>query len=440
MLSEEVQTIASASNVTDFRASDPQLYPGYLAKRYPGGGRAYDWDEIGLASLAGSSTQDAWSATFYANPSLSGAPVLERRDSAIDFDWGNGSPDEEIPADGFSARWTRTASFEKGCYRFETVANDGVRLSIDGQLVLDDWNTKSSAARHTATLELETGDHDIVLEYFERSGKASVSLSWDYLGETQAEFEGTYWNNHQLRGKPSAKEPAKILDFDWGKESPVKGIDPTYWSARWTGTIFVDEKATWRFVTTTDRGVRLRVDGASVIDHWHGISKPMSYYHDVDLLPGDHKVMLEYYHTRGHALLSASWSKLHEERKGWSGAYYDNPDLDGKPLFTRLDETIDFDWGKGSAGGGLPVDKFSIRGTRKVSLKPGTYRIAVKTNDGARLYVDDKLLLDKWKNRTVNRKVDVGFDSKEHTIVLEYREGTGSARAQLTINAPSLSP
>jgi len=88
----------------------------------------------------------------------------------------------------------------------------------------------------------------------------------------------------------------------------------------------------------------------------------------------------------------------------------------------------------------MPADKFSVRWTRKVSLKPGPYRITVKTNNGARLYVDGKLLLNRWKNRTVNRKVDVKFGSGEHTIVLEYQEGTGSARAQLTINAPSLSP
>ena len=45
-----------------------------------------------------------------------GAPVLTRTDDAIDFDWGEGSPGPAVPADRFSARWTRTKTYEAGTY------------------------------------------------------------------------------------------------------------------------------------------------------------------------------------------------------------------------------------------------------------------------------------------------------------------------------------
>jgi hypothetical protein len=105
-----------------------------------------------------------------------------RVDLDVDFAWGLGSPHPDVPTDGFSARWTGTLEArESDAYTFYTEVretNEGVRLWIDGQKVIDDW-----AAPHTlenaGTVPLRAGQrHAIVLEYFEDVGAASLKLRW----------------------------------------------------------------------------------------------------------------------------------------------------------------------------------------------------------------------------------------------------------------------
>jgi hypothetical protein len=121
---------------------------------------------------------DAWVGEYYANKWLSGSPSLVRYDDAIDFDWGAGSPEDAIPADGFSVRWTRDIDFAAGTYRFTATSDDGVRLYVDGALVIDDWYDRTSTS-NSVQIDLSGGTHALRLEYYENQGDASVKLSWD---------------------------------------------------------------------------------------------------------------------------------------------------------------------------------------------------------------------------------------------------------------------
>jgi hypothetical protein len=144
---------------------------------------------IGLAALAAwaaslivpvsvSASGPTWRAEYYNNTSLSGAAALVRHDDDLDFDWGTGSPDSRIHSDHFSARWTRDVHCDGGTYRFTTESDDGVRLYVDGRLVIDEWQDMDRG-HHAGDLDLNHGNHTLRLEYYESHGAASVHLSWE---------------------------------------------------------------------------------------------------------------------------------------------------------------------------------------------------------------------------------------------------------------------
>ena len=117
-----------------------------------------------------------WDAVYYANTDLSGSPVLTRQDAALDFNWGWGSPAFTVPADSFSAIWTRLVEFGGGSYTFTTYSDDGVRLYVDDRLVIDSWRPMRGV--RTATLDLTAGVHAVRMEYFEETGIALARLTW----------------------------------------------------------------------------------------------------------------------------------------------------------------------------------------------------------------------------------------------------------------------
>ena len=136
-----------------------------------------DWLEttLGRAPAPPSGLQ----ATYFDDPALTAARI-SRVDPAIDFDWGLGTPGPAIAdGDSFSARWTGTleaASSEP--YTFTLAADDGGRLWLDGELLIDAWHrTSPDPAR--ATVALAAGSaHAFKLEYREDAYGASARLRW----------------------------------------------------------------------------------------------------------------------------------------------------------------------------------------------------------------------------------------------------------------------
>jgi len=129
-----------------------------------------------LVAAAPLAQSDPWWADYFPNRTLSGSPALRRYDEEINFDWGYGAPFLGLPADEFSVRWTTQQSFAAGLYTFNVAADDGARLYVDGELVLDGWQGVNGS--ESVTRYLSAGEHTIVLEYFEQTGVAQVQLNW----------------------------------------------------------------------------------------------------------------------------------------------------------------------------------------------------------------------------------------------------------------------
>ena len=120
---------------------------------------------------------------------------------------------------------------------------------------------------------------------------------------------------------------------------------------------------------------------------------------------------------------------------GFRGEYFPNKDLQGEPALVRNDANIDFDWGAGSPAPGLPNDGFSVRWTGRIGPMPRTttYRFGTSSDDGARLWVDGKKLVDQWKPLdSVTGSGTVQLEAgKSYDLRMEYYELTGGANAHL---------
>ncbi len=128
----------------------------------------------GPPSPGGPFTQ-AWHGEYFNNTTLSGNPALVRDDQDINFDWGVGAPDPAVAADNFSIRWRRTLPFVAGDYVFTTYTDDGVRVYLDGVLIIDDWGPRQGQPIVREQF-VPAGDHAIIMEYFEGVGGALARL------------------------------------------------------------------------------------------------------------------------------------------------------------------------------------------------------------------------------------------------------------------------
>jgi hypothetical protein len=110
-------------------------------------------------------------------------PILTRIDPVVNFDWGGGSPAPTIGADTFSVRWTGQVQPRlSGSYAFYTYSDDGVRLWINGQLLVDNW-TDHGPTENANTINLNAGQlYDVRMEFYENGGGAVAGLSWSATG------------------------------------------------------------------------------------------------------------------------------------------------------------------------------------------------------------------------------------------------------------------
>ncbi len=116
-----------------------------------------------------------WRGEYFKNPNLDGLPWLTRDDAEINFNWALGSPDPLIPPDNFSVRWTRTFYLNAGTWRFTTATDDGVRLRVDGVLLIDKWIDQPRTT-YSGDIALSAGNHTVEMEYYEHTGLAAAQL------------------------------------------------------------------------------------------------------------------------------------------------------------------------------------------------------------------------------------------------------------------------
>jgi beta-glucosidase len=124
--------------------------------------------------------------------------------------------------------------------------------------------------------------------------------------------------------------------------------------------------------------------------------------------------------------------------RGLRGGYFDNPRLEGQPRLTRTDQRMDFRWTLNSPGRGISYDWYSVRWTGSITAPAdGVRGIGIEANDGYRLYLDGKLVIDNWIKRSYGRRTaEISWPpGSRHDLKLEYFESAGNARLRLVWDA-----
>jgi beta-glucosidase len=135
-----------------------------------------------LQPPAGESDQPGLLAEYYNNPDFDSTVVIRRIDAQVNFDIATGSLDERLGPDNFSIRWRgRLLPPVNGDYELSISSDDGSRLYLNGEKVLDNWG-QHAVVTMKDTFNLEAGkEYDIMVEYYERGGGSAMILGWERI-------------------------------------------------------------------------------------------------------------------------------------------------------------------------------------------------------------------------------------------------------------------
>jgi len=273
--------------------------------------------------------------------------ALSRVDPTISFNWSQGSPDSLIDNNTFSVRWTgQVQPRYSEIYTFITQTDDGVRLWVNNQLIIDDWQVQGTTI-NTGTITLTANQlYAIRMEYFEDGGYADAQLSWGsasqqgeiipasqlYPGEsteptvtpsstptvyvsptsTPVNGNGTgllgeYFDNNDLTKLRVVRIDASV-NFIWGSGSPSPLIVADTFSVRWTGQIQPRYSEMYSFILVSDDGVRLWVNNQLIINDWQ-IQGTTTNIGTISLNAGQlYDIRLEFFEQTGTSRMEMSWA------------------------------------------------------------------------------------------------------------------------------------
>ncbi|MBG9377752.1 glycoside hydrolase family 3 C-terminal domain-containing protein [Panacibacter sp. DH6] len=128
----------------------------------------------------------------------------------------------------------------------------------------------------------------------------------------------------------------------------------------------------------------------------------------------------------------------HAKQPGLQAAYFNNITFSGEPAVKRIDEQINFSWTLFPPDPKLDVDFYAARWTGQLTAPAtGTFKIGLEGNDGYRLYINDKMLIDNWQKQTYTTKLaDLSMEQgKLYNLRVEFYEPKGNAQIKLVWNA-----
>ncbi|WP_017663385.1 PA14 domain-containing protein [Baaleninema simplex] len=383
--------------------------------------------------------------------------VVSRLDPTIDFNWQNDAPDPRLDDNTFAVQWfgqletysdpgantvAKNRSSEE--YSFYTTSSDGVRLWVDGQLLIDDWDIQAPTTNR-ATITLEPGrKYDVRMDYYEYLGRAVSQLEWSSPSRSREIVPTSQL--YPLAANPGAlafQAPTFRLNEDGTAIAAVTVVR--------TGGIEGDIAAAIALSDGTATSPADYDNTPITVKFADGDNLPKTVeipLVDDDRIEDEETLVLTLTDAIGGATLGTQDTAVvsvvdndfvKANGTGLTGQYFDGRNFD-RLVETRTDATVNFDWQGGNPASGLADDGYSVRWTGELEPRFNeTYRFHTISDDGVRLWVDGELIIDKWQlqgptEHTGTLDLEAG---RRYDIQLEYFENKGGATAQLLWSSPS---
>lgn len=160
-------------------------YPAFAQPSTPRKEYGYRGGELLVQATAPAATGTGLTAQYFDNINFTGLK-LTRTDAAVNFDWGLSAPHAAMGAEEFTVRWEgKVEPLYSQTYTFYTVSDDGVRLWVNGQLIIDKW-VDQAPTEWSGQITLQAGQrYDIRLEFYERFWGATAKLLWSSASQAK---------------------------------------------------------------------------------------------------------------------------------------------------------------------------------------------------------------------------------------------------------------
>ncbi len=376
-------------------------------------------------------------ATYYNGRALQGNPLLTRAEPAVNWSYAEGESPAPgtVPSTNFSVRWEGWFNADRaGAWTFLYTSDDGARVWIDNELVIDMWYDHAPLTRYK-TKQLANGYHLIQVEYYQGVGGMTSQLIVTPPG-AYPDWQGEYFDNPYTLGEPRYRVNDADINFNWGAGSPDARIPSDNFSARWT-RLYHFAPGNYTFTATADDGIRVWVGDTLAIDAW--VPQEAKTYTRTLYLDGALPLRVEYFEQGGNAVVNFYFQTANqsppEANAMWRGTWFSNATLTFPAACQENAPQLRFDWNGNSPACGINGQFFSTRwDSAQTAPSTGFYTVNLLVDDGARIFVDDALILDAWREQPpTNYSTTVYLEAGPHNWRVEYFQGAGGAQIALEI-------